>query len=286
MNIAISGASGYIGKHLTDFLTKQGHSVVPLGRSMFREGMLGHLVQTLTHCDVVINLAGAPINKRWTPEYKHELYESRVLVTQRIVRALTTVRQKPRLLISASAVGYYPESNTYDEYSNIRGEGFLSDLCHAWEKEARHCPAETRLVITRFGVVLSADGGAMQKMLRPLQLTKVAAAVGPGNQSFPWIDIHDLCRAMEFIITQEELRGVVNLVAPQQITQLTFVSAMKKAYGALITVVVPAFLFRMMYGEAASFLTTGQQVRPTRLLENGFKFSVPTIETLFKLKNR
>ncbi len=110
MNIAITGASGFIGRHLTAFFTEQGHRVVPLGRPMFREGMLGYLVQALSHCDVIINLAGAPINKRWTPEYKHELYDSRIRVTQRIVRALGAGRQKPRLMISASAVGYYPSA--------------------------------------------------------------------------------------------------------------------------------------------------------------------------------
>lgn len=200
MNIAMTGATGYIGKHLSSYLTeKGGHRVIPLGRSMFREGMSGLLIQTLAHCDVVINLAGAPINKRWTPEYKQELFNSRIVVTHRIVRALNAVKTKPKLMISASAVGYYPPEVEADEYTRTRGEGFLSDLCYAWEKEAKRCPEPTRLVITRFGVVLSPDGGAMQQMLRPLQATKVATAIGPGTQSFPWIALHDLCRAMEFL---------------------------------------------------------------------------------------
>ena len=159
MNIAMTGATGYIGKHLSSYLTeKGGHRVIPLGRSMFREGMSGLLIQTLAHCDVVINLAGAPINKRWTPEYKQELFNSRIVVTHRIVRALNAVKTKPKLMISASAVGYYPPEVEADEYTRTRGEGFLSDLCYAWEKEAKRCPEPTRLVITRFGVVLSPDG--------------------------------------------------------------------------------------------------------------------------------
>ena len=178
MNIAMTGATGYIGKHLSSYLTeKGGHRVIPLGRSMFREGMSGLLIQTLAHCDVVINLAGAPINKRWTPEYKQELFNSRIVVTNRIIRALNAVKTKPKLMISASAVGYYPSEAEVDEYTRTRGEGFLSDLCYAWEKEAKHCPEPTRLVITRFGVVLSPDGGAMQQMLRPLQATKIATAI-------------------------------------------------------------------------------------------------------------
>ena len=173
-----------------------------------------------------------------------------------------------------------------DEYTQTRGDGFLSDLCYAWEKEAKRCPQPTRLVITRFGVVLSSDGGAMQQMLRPLRATKVAAAIGPGTQPFPWIDIHDLCRAMVFFIENEELRGVFNLVAPQSVSQLSFTRAMGKAYHAWTTFIVPQTVFRLLYGEAASFLTAGQNVRPTRLLEAGFHFSVPTIKKLFEETDR
>ena len=281
MNIAITGASGFIGRHLTAFFTEQGHRVVPLGRPMFREGMLGYLVQALSHCDVIINLAGAPVNKRWTPEYKHELYDSRIRVTQRIVRALGAGRQKPRLMISASAMGYYPSAGTFDEYTNTRGEGFLPDLCYAWEKEARRCPPQTRLVIARFGLVLSPDGGAMEQMLRPLNM-KFAAAIGPGTQPFPWISIDDLCRAMALFIEDDTLQGVFNLVAPQQITQAAFTRALAKAYHAWGTIIVPRFIFRIMYGEGAAFLTTGQYVRPRRLEEAGFHFTDNTVGQLFR----
>ena len=279
----MTGATGYIGKHLSNYLTRKGgHRVIPLGRSMFREGMSGHLIQTLAHCDVIINLAGTPINRRWTPEHRQELFDSRVVVTHRIIRALNAVRTKPKLMISASAVGYYPAMAEVDEYTHTRGEGFLSDLCYAWEKEAKRCPEHTRLIIARFGVVLSPDGGAMQQMLRPLQATKIAAAIGPGTQPFPWIDIRDLCQAMEFFISHEETRGIFNLVAPQQISQYFFTREMAKAYHAWTTVVVPQAIFRMLYGEAASVFTSGGRVHPTRLLEAGFQFSVSNVEQLFK----
>lgn len=285
MNIAITGASGFIGRHLTAFLTEQGHRVIPLARPMFREGMLGCLVQALSHCEVVINLAGAPINRRWTADYKRELYDSRIYVTHRIIRALNAVRQKPKLMISASAVGYYPLKGTFDEYTNTRGDGFLPDLCYAWEKEARRCPPQTRLVITRFGIVLSPDGGAMEQMLRPLDM-KFAAAIGPGSQPFPWISVDDLCRAMDLFIGNPDLQGVFNLVAPQEITQCSFTRAMAKAYGAWGTVLVPRFVFRILYGEGASFVTDGQYVRPRRLLEAGFHFTDDTVGRLFRGADR
>lgn len=281
MNIAISGATGYIGKHLSDFFSEEGHRVIPLGKSLFRDYMSGQLIQILSHSDVVINLAGAPIYHKWTPEYKKELYDSRVHVTHQIVRALSDVRRKPRLMISASAVGYYPDQGMVDEYTNTRGEGFLAELCYLWEKEAQRCPPPMRLVITRFGTVLSPDGGAMAEMLRPLK-TKIAAVVGPGTQPFPWIDIRDLCRAMEFIIRDESLRGVVNLVAPQEISQFTFVRALAKKYHAWAKVIVPESVFHLMYGDASQFLTTGPHVRPTRMLQAGFHYSSPTVDELLK----
>jgi NAD dependent epimerase/dehydratase family enzyme len=139
-----------------------------------------------------------------------------------------------------------------------------------------------RTIITRFGVVLSPNGGAMQQMLRPLQITRIATAIGPGSQPFPWIGINDLCRSMEFFIQNKETKGVYNLVVPQQVTQYAFTKVMGEAYHAFATLTIPQILFRMLYGESASFLTTGQAVRPTRLLEDGFQFTVPTVEQLFE----
>lgn len=124
--------------------------------------------------------------------------------------------------------------------------------------------------------------GQMEQMLRPLRITRVAGVIGPGTQPFPWIAIQDLCRAMEFIISHEEASGVFNLVAPQQVSQYAFTQAMAARYHAWMKVVVPRWFFRMRYGEAASFLASGQNVRPTRLLEAGFRFAKPTIEDFFE----
>ncbi len=277
MNIAISGATGFIGKYLTSFLAAEGHRVIPLGREIFRENMSGQLSQTLSRCDVVINLAGATINRRWTQKYKHELYDSRVHLTRKLVQALHSTLHKPSLLISASAVGYYPPDGVFDEYTGIYGEGFLAGLCHAWEKEAMKCPAQTRLVITRFAAVLASDGGALKQMLLPLK-GRVATAIGPGTQPFPWVDMYDLCRVFSFIIRKKELAGAVNVVAPQIVTQREFTAALAQKYHAWLRITIPAFVFRLVYGEAASFLTTGQCVRPTRLQEFGYEFQSPDVQ--------
>ncbi|WP_321331735.1 TIGR01777 family oxidoreductase [uncultured Bacteroides sp.] len=274
MKIAISGASGFIGKHLTAFLLGRGHQVVPLGRVMFKDNMSGQLMHILSHCDVVINLAGATINRRWTAEYKKELYSSRIRVTRCIVKAINGLKEKPKLLISASAVGYYPTDGCFDEYSSERGTGFLSDLCNRWENEASKLPPQTRLVITRFGVVLSPDGGALQQMLRPLKMG-LAVTIGPGTQPFPWIDIRDLNRIMELIIHTPSLKGAVNLVAPETVTQAQWMDKLALRQGHCFRFTMPDFFFRLLLGEAADFLTKGQCVRSARLAELGFTFSSP-----------
>lgn len=283
LNIAISGANGFIGKHLNDYFTALGYHVIPLGRPLFRDDFFGELVQTIEHCDIVINLAGTPINKRWTESHMKEMVDSRVQVTRQIVKAIKGANTKPQLFISISAVGYYSDKGDFDEYTEIKGNGFLAELCQAWENEARACPPEVRLVITRLGIVLSYDGGALQQLLRPINSIKIATVIGKGSQPFSWIDIRDVCRAMEFIIVHKELQGVFNLVAPDAVTQYLFTRIMAKYSGALATIHVPRSLFYLMFGKGVSFLTTGQHVYPTRLSEAGFDFIAPTVKSFFKL---
>lgn len=281
MNIAISGKSGFVGTNLSVFLTQSGHRIFPLGRQMFSESGNKELVSTLSQCDVVINLAGAPINKRWTRSYKEELYKSRILVTRKIVQAIKEIPKKPQLFISTSAVGYYPTDGSFNEDDEEPGSGFLSELCYKWEKEAMKCPKETRRVITRFGIVLSPSGGALRPMLS-LAKMKVAGIIASGNQPFPWISITDLCRAMSFIIQTPFICGVINLVAPQIVNQREFIRYISKYRHTWITVTIPGFIFRLLYGEAASFLTSGQSVIPQKLPAAGFKFAQPTLDDFWK----
>lgn len=283
MKIAITGATGYIGRHLCEYLTKQKHEVVPLERGLFYYHAIEKLTKRLEGCTVIINLAGASINKRWTASHKLEMYNSRITVTHQLVQAIKAVRNKPQLFISTSAVGYYSSKGTYDEHNGIKGKGFLSDLCRDWEAAAAECPQDIRRIIIRLGVVLSTNGGALQQMLRPLILTKTSAIIGNGKQSFPWIGIQDLCRAIEFMITHEELQGPVNVVAPQCINQRQLAHTLTRAYRAWFTLPVPRIFFRILYGERASFLTDGQAVRPSKLLSSGFEYTLPTIESLLNI---
>ena len=201
MKIAISGASGFIGSHLAGYLTAQGHQVVPLGRGYFSgfpapgpgvigdrawDGAMGRLVAALEGCGAVVNLAGAPIDRRWSDTYKEELYASRIGPTRRLVEAIGALETPPGVLVSASAVGYYPAEGCYKETDARKGTGFLSDLCAAWEQEAQRVPPGVRLVVTRFGVVFSPGGGAFPRLARPFRMG-VAARLGDGSQNVSWI---------------------------------------------------------------------------------------------------
>lgn len=279
MKIAMSGASGYVGTHLAAYLTAHNHRVIPLGRKYFTEEGKQSLQDVLSSCHAVINLAGASIQKRWTESYKKELYQSRIHTTGCLIEAMHACHTPPELFISASAVGYYSTNGTHDE-SGQKGTGFLSDLCDAWEAESRRCPSQTRRVITRFGVVLSADGGALAEMIRLQKLFRTGIVIGNGRQAFPWIGLNDLCRGFLEIIEHPDREGIFNFVAPQIICQRQLAEWLTRKMGLALTLSVPTFLFRIRFGEGASFLTEGARVIPKRLPEYGFTFESPDLDHL------
>lgn len=281
MKIAISGATGFIGTHLSAFLIARGHEMVALERAYFQPGSEERLAGIISTVDAVINLAGAPINRRWTRKYKQELYDSRVVTTRALVKAVNQT-DRVRLFISASAVGYYSSTGKcHDEYSGIKGNGFLSGLCDSWEAEARKVKETVRLVITRFGMVLSSKGGAWKQLSCPVRMG-VGTIIAPGSQPLSWISLIDLLEAMAFIVENPELRGIFNFTVPERVTNAAFMSALVRHYRAWGTLQVPTFLFHLRFGEGAEFLTQGQCVSPARLLEAGFRFHIPTIEDFLK----
>ena len=280
MKVAISGASGFVGTHLSGYLKSCGHEIVPLGRDDFREEARQQLADKVADCRGVINLAGAPIDHRWSEKYKRVLISSRIDVTRRLAEA-ANLSPATEVFISTSAVGCYPSVGCYDEYSAVRGTGFLAQLCADWEAETRRIKPRIRVAITRFGVVLGADGGAFPRMARPAR-TGMATVLGRGHQPFSWIDVADLVRAEEFLLERHNLEGVFNFAAPQRLTQREFAEAVAAHYKARMTVTVPAFVFRLLYGEAADFLLHGQCAVPARLSEVGFRFRTPDIETFLK----
>lgn len=271
MVIAISGATGFVGTHLSAYLRDRGDEVVSLSKELFTAGELETLAGVLSQCDAVINLAGATLNKRWSAAYKREIYDSRIGTTRAIVEAVNSLRKKPGLLISASAAGYYPSSGCYGESDAKKGEGFLSDLCRDWEEEAVKVSPQVRCVIARFAVILSPDGGMFPKAAYPAQ-HRIAVQCGSGMQNLAWIDLQDLLRAMEFVITHPAIHGPVNMVSPRRINQGQFTHALAHHFRSWLVLPLPGVLLHMVWGDASQLLLSGQCAYPEKLLAHGFTF--------------
>lgn len=276
MKIAISGASGFVGTNLSHYFESRGHIIVPINRLSLADGNEQLLHEILSQADIVINLAGASINKRWSDKYKCELRDSRIITTRKIVDTINLLEHKPQLFISASAVGYYDSFGHHDEYTFKKGTGFLSDLCEEWEAEARRLTKDVRLCITRFGVILAEKGGAFDKLALPTKFG-IIPILGSGKQLFPWIDIADLTRAYEFIIYNNNVEDIINLVAPETIAHETLMRSIGKHYRGIIAVKVPASIIRLAMGESANFITEGQFVSSKKLKDYGFIFKSPSI---------
>ena len=277
MNIAMSGATGFIGSHLTKALEGRGWTVIPLRRNDF-EGDETLLPNKIEGADVVVNLAGATIAGRWTEEYKKVIYSSRVGITLKIVEAMSRADKKPWLFISTSAVGIYDTKGVYTEQDEHYAGDFLGGLALDWERAALGAGgAGIRTVIFRFGVVLGRGGGALEKMLIPFRLG-LGGVIGDGTQPFSWVHVDDLTSAFFAAIENRNFAGIYNLTAPNPTTNRGLTEALARALHRPAVMRVPAFVFRLQLGEGAKVLLEGQRVLPKRLLERGFTFRFTGIE--------
>ena len=183
---------------------------------------------------------------------------------------------KPSVFISASAVGIYPDTGIYTENNSSEGQGFLAEVCTRWEEEAQRVSTDVRLVITRFGVVLGTDGGALPMMLLPFRFF-VGGRMASGEQGFSWIHIEDLVQAMQFVLSHPELSGPINFVSPYPVVNRTFVQEVSEVMHRPAYFPVPAFVFRLLYGEGEVMMTKGQQAYPARLMSAGYTFRYPEL---------
>ena len=275
MKFIISGASGFVGSALKKALSE--HTIVSIGVSDFAKSD-EEFATVFESADIIINLAGAPIIARWSDEYKKLLYSSRIDTTSKIVRAIEKMDEKPKLLISTSAVGIYTNSKTQTEDDGEISNDFLGKLCQEWETSANKAASLcVRTVIFRFGIVLGKGGGALQKMLLPFKLG-VGGVIGSGKQAFSWIHIDDLVRAFEFAIENNTLNGTYNLTAPEPTTNKGLTNALAHALHRPAFFPLPEFALKLLYSEGAKVLTDGQSVVPNRLLASGFNFRFSNIE--------
>jgi len=280
MIIAISGAGGFIGKQLTSFFESENFEVRRIPR-LDAETPPAELAKLLAGSDVIINLAGSPIIGRWNEAYKKMLFNSRIITTQKIVEALSLPDTKPKLLISASAVGIYSPLGEQTESHFQIADDYLGQICSAWELEAKKAEPFTRVVIIRLGIVLGKGGGALQRML-PIFKLGLGGKIASGKQGFSWIHISDLVKAVQFIIKNEKAKGEFNFTAPDVVDNEQFTKVMAKALKKPAFFAVPAFALKILLGEGAIAVIGGQFAPPRHLLDEGFRFKFPDLEGALK----
>ena len=276
MIIAITGAGGFIGKQLISFFQDKGNELRRLPR-MHAGTRAIDISKLISGVDVIINLAGTPIIGRWNEAYKKSLFDSRIITTSKIVEAIDLLDTKPRLLISASAVGIYSGEGEQTESSFKMADDYLGQICSAWEQEAQKAVPLTRVAVIRFGIVLGKGGGALKKML-PLFRLGLGGKIASGKQGFSWIHSTDVIRAVQFIIENEKAKGEFNFTAPEVVNNAQFTKVLAKVLKRPAFFAVPSLALKILFGEGSIAVTGGQFAPPKHLLDVGFQFSFPDLK--------
>jgi uncharacterized protein (TIGR01777 family) len=287
--VAISGASGLIGSTLATqlvasglavrkFTRKDGGGVEAIHWDPARGALLPEQIDGL---DAIVHLAGESIaGGRWTRARMAAIRDSRVRGTGLIASTIAKLTHKPKVLVCASAVGFYGDrgDDAVDE-SSAPGTGFLADVCQAWEAAARPAvDAGVRVVWLRFGVVLAVQGGALERMLTPFKLG-LGGRLGTGRQWMPWIAVTDAVAAIEVALARNDMHGAYNVVAPEAVTNATFTRTLARVLRRPAFLPVPAFALRLAFGRFADeALLAGSKVTPKRLVDAGFRFKWPQLE--------
>jgi uncharacterized protein (TIGR01777 family) len=288
LTIVVSGATGLVGRVLVQRLHASGHVVRRLVRGRASEE--GDIVwdpargqldaPSLEGTDAVVHLAGEAIAHRWTAERKRAIRESRVSGTTLLAKTIASLERRPRVMVSASAVGFYGDrgDEPLDEASP-RGRGFLADVVEVWERSADPArEAGIRVVHPRFGIVLAPDGGALERLL-PIFSVGAGGRLGSGLQYMSWIARDDLLRAIEFVLVRDDVVGPANATAPTPVTNAEFSRTLGHVLHRPAVAAVPDFAAKLAYGQMAEeTLLWGQRVLPQKLLQHGFEFRWPTLE--------
>jgi len=293
--VAVTGATGLIGRALVAELGHRGAKVVAIGRDPARaQAVLGAGVeaalwqpgraldpQVLAGCAAVVNLAGEPIDQRWTKEAKQRISESRVERTEDLVAAIAEVdeEERPRALISASAIGYYGKGGAepIDE-DDGPGVGFLPEICVRWEIAAATAkPLGVRVAYVRTGVVLDREGGALARML-PFFKAGVGGPIGLGRHYISWVHLDDVVGIYLLALENDRIDGGINATAPAPVTNADFTRALGKVLHRPAFLPIPSPALYALYGKMASIVTTGARVLPTKALVHGYTFRYPELE--------
>ena len=298
MKVAITGATGFVGSRLVEKLNAAGEQIAVLTRNhskarrVFSASNFPNVEvveynaqeasswqKSLSGFDGVVNLAGEPISERWTPEHKKAILESRQQTTKTLVEAIGQANPRPRVLVNASAVGYYgtSETATFDETSPS-GNDFLAQVCRTWETEAQKVrEMGVRLAIVRIGIVLG-NGGALAKMIGPYQFF-AGGPIGSGRQWLSWIHRDDLVNLIVEALKRPELEGTFNATAPNPVRMEQFSQTLGDVMNRPSWLPVPEFALDLLLGEGAKVVLEGQQVLPKKTQAAGFQYQYPELKS-------
>jgi uncharacterized protein (TIGR01777 family) len=279
MRVAVTGSHGTIGSALVHSLEADGHEVVRVVRGAPTGANELRLGDALDGIDAVVNLAGEPVEKRWTPDQKRKVLASRVDTTKAIAHAIATATNGPKVLVSGSAIGFYGDTHgdVVDE-TGPTGDDFLAEVVRQWEAATAEAEAAgVRVVHARTGIVQTAKGGALKRQLLPFKLG-LGGKIGDGKFWVSWISLDDEVRALRFALDNESISGPVNLTAPNPVTNADYTKALGAALHRPTVAVIPKAALKVaLGGELVDTLLTSQRVIPQRLLDAGFVFHHPDI---------
>ena len=280
LKIAICGKSGLVGSKLQQLFSSQHNDVI--GVKIRDNTSVEDVAAQIEKCDILINLSGTTILAPWSESYKKTLYSSRIDTTRKLVEAIGVCKEKPKLFLSASAVGIYESNIAHDDNSKKYADDFLSALCRDWEAEAKKAEAfDVRVVQMRFGVIFSKEGGAMSKILPPFKMG-VGGELGSGEQMVSWIHIDDLLRAILFIIKTPDISGSVNFTSPYPLSNKEQTDILGKVLHRPTFFKVPAFVIKLIFGEGSRVVLDSKEVYPSKLLESGFVFEYEKFESALR----
>ena len=280
--ICIAGSTGFIGKSAAIFFQSNGFKVVSITRKDLNQGTR-HITSMIDGSEMLINVVGASIQKKWTKAYKKEIYNSRIITTKILIDAIKLTKNKPKVFVSSSAVGIYNSIDIHDEFSEKYSGSFLGKVCRNWEREAFKLMnlKETRLVIFRYGIVLGRNGGAFPNILRSFKFF-LGSVLGDGYQWFPFVHIEDVLSAYWFVLVNKNAHGIYNVVVPNLVPYNRFCQIVAKTIKRPCWLKIPFVFLKLRFGEFAAVLTEGQHVKPHRLIREGFYFQYPTAEKTVK----
>jgi len=276
MKIALCETVNGTNRIICELVKKQYKEVVVINNNDFELGVV-QLRKQLTDVEVVFNLTGNKYTKRWNTKRKERINYTRVEYIKLLTKAINGMENPPQLFLMTTLANIYDNLDVHDEFSLSFNDDFLADICKNWEKEAFKLNQKTRLCIFRTGFVLSDKGGIYPKVKRLLKLN-LGGKVGTGKQSVPFVHVNDVLKAFEWCISNNDKKGIYNLVAPEILSNDELLGRLLEKYKRFKFASYPHFFLKLIYGEASIVFESGQCVIPQRLLSDGFEFECPTFE--------